>query len=285
MKVTHIYRYPIKSMGGNALASTVLSHNGIPGDRAWAIKDDTRGGIQGGKQFPVLMSCTARFLAEPDAEHPSRQAEIAFPDGTTHLTSDADINEKLSTLLSATVSLWPIVPKDQLDHYRRVGDPGADMEAQLREVFARTPDEPLPDLSQFPPELFQYDSPPGTYFDAYPLLIVSRQALESMQRARPESTFDVRRFRPNIVVDTDEKGAFPENAWTGRTLRIGDAQLRVEMACPRCIMTTHPLAELRKDPKIMRSLVRENGGNLGVYASVSKAGRIAVGDAGAALTS
>jgi uncharacterized protein YcbX len=278
LKVTAIYRYPVKSMAGQSLTTTDLTENGIPGDRAWAIKDNDRGGIHGGKRFPVLMSCAARFLEDPTAQSPSKASEITFPDGSTHRTSDADINDKLSALVDASVSLWPIVPKEQLDHYRRVSDLSADREAELRAVFARTPDEPLPDLSQFPAELFEYESPPGTYFDAYPLLIMSSRALASMQASSDESIFDVRRFRPNIVVETDDKGGFPEDAWAGNVLNIGTAQLKIEMPCPRCIMTTHPFAELPKDPTIMRSLVRENGGNLGVYATVVNPGSISVGD-------
>ena len=278
LKVTAIYRYPVKSMAGQSLVATDLTENGIPGDRAWAIKDTERGSTRGGKRFPALMSCSARFLEEPTPRTPSPPSELTFPDGSTHRTSDVDINKKLSSLVDAPVSLWPIVPKEQLDHYRRVSNLDGDMEAELRAVFARTPDEPLPDLGQFPAELLEFESPPGTYFDAYPLLIMSTTALASMQAAGGGSNFDVRRFRPNIVVETDEEGGFPENAWTGSVLNIGTAQLKFEIVCPRCIMTTHPFAELPKDPKIMRALVRENGGNLGIYASVVRSGSISVGD-------
>ena len=54
--------------------------------------------------------------------------------------------------------------------------------------------------------------------------------------------------------------------------------LYVELPCPRCIMTTQPLEELPKDPGIMRSLVEQNDGNLGVYANIVRGGRISEGD-------
>lgn len=146
-------------------------------------------------------------------------------------------------------------------------------------MFGRAPDEPLPDLSVFPPELIEFESPPGTYFDAFPLLLLTETTLRTIQEKAPESRFDVRRFRPNLLIaDSGSSEPFPENAWCGRRLKIGEAILEITVECPRCVMTTHGFEDLPKDPKIMRTLVRESGGNLGVYAKVEKPGRIALGD-------
>ena len=94
-----------------------------------------------------------------------------------------------------------------------------------------------------------------------------------------DSIFDVRRFRPNLLLsDTDASISFPEQEWRGRRIQIGDVVLRVTVECPRCVMTTHGFEDLPKDPGIMRALVREAGGNLGVYATVDTPGPIKVGD-------
>jgi hypothetical protein len=281
-RIAGIHRYPVKSMLGEALATARLTHQGIPGDRAWALRDDERNALTNGKRFAPLMAMQARFLAEPDAVHRSPAVEIVDPSGERVRSDEPAASAWLSGRLDHPVSLWPLLPADADAHYRREApEPDADVEAGLREVFARTPDEPLPDLSQFPPVLASHSSPPGTYFDAFPLLILSTGALDELERraraAGSESIFDVRRFRPNLLVQTAGSG-FLEDAWCGRELRIGTARLKVEMRCPRCIMTTHGFLDLPGDPDVMRALVQHHEGDLGVYASVLEAGEIAVGD-------
>ena len=276
--IASIFRYPIKSMGGHPLDEALLTVNGIPGDRAWALKDEELASIKGGKRHPSLMGMSAEFEQEPDDSNVSPPAQIRLADGSVIHTNDADAEEKLSRALGTKVTLWPILPKEQLDHYRRAApDPSVDAQRSLREIFARTPDEPLPDLRGFPKELFEYESPPGTYFDAFPLLLISKASLQSLEDHSDQSKFDVRRFRPNILLETDKSG-YPEEEWAGKSGRIGTAKLKFEIACPRCIMTTHGFADLPKDPRVMRTLVQANNGNLGIYASVVEAGMIAVGD-------
>ena len=276
--IANIFRYPIKSMGGHQLDQTVLTVNGIPGDRSWALKDEELASIKGGKRHPALMGMSAEFELEPDESNVSPPTQIRLADGSVIRTSDDDAEKKLSQALGANVTLWPILPKEQLDHYRRaMPDPGVDAQQSLREVFARTPDEPLPDLRGFPKELFEYESPPGTYFDAFPLLLISNASLQSLANHSDQSNFDVRRFRPNLLLNTDQTG-FPEEDWAGRLGRVGTAKLKFEMACPRCVMTTHGFGDLPKDPRVMRTLVQANKGNLGVYASVVETGEVKVGD-------
>jgi uncharacterized protein YcbX len=276
-RVQAIHRYPVKSMGGESLERARLDERGLRGDRAWAVRDEVRGGIRGAKKLPGLMECRARYVDEPPAEG-SGPAEIQLPDGTRFASDAPDASERVSLAIGHAVSLWPLQPASDLDHYRRGAPDHADVETELRAVFGREPDEPLPDLGVFPPDLFQYESPPGTYFDAFPLLLLTDRSLASMARLAPDSIFDARRFRPNLLIEADGDDDFPERGWCGRTLRIGEATLRVSVECPRCVMVTHAQGELPRDPRVMRALVREAGGCLGVYASVETPGAIAVGD-------
>ncbi len=275
--VKDLFRYPVKSMGGERLERLFTGENGVPGDRAWAVRDEERGGIRGAKRFADLMQCKARYVEEP-APSGSSPAEIELPSGRKLMTTDDRVADVLSEFLDSPVSFWPLLPPDALDHYRRGGPVEEDMEAELRRVFARTKDEPLPDMSKFPSELMEFESPPGTYFDAYPLLVMTQQSLDSLAREAPESAIDVRRFRPNILLDYDSQDPYPEFSWEGKKMKVGGAMYKMELSCPRCQMTTHPVGDLPKDSNVMRTMVRKTDGNLGIYASVLEPGEVGVGD-------
>lgn len=278
-RIQKIFRYPVKSMAGEVLDEIDLGAGGIPGDRAWAVRDETRGGIRGAKRFPELMAMRANYSGSPTGRG-SAPADIWFADGEHATTSDADIKEKLSSRLNSPVTLWPLLPAEDRDHYRRGRPENPDLETELRTIFARTAVEPLPDLSVFPLELMEFESPPGTYFDAFPLLLLTTASLDTMQDRIQGSNFDVRRFRPNFLIsEADSHEPFPEFSWVDKSLRMGDATIKITIQCPRCVMVTHGFDNLPRDPGVMRSLVRETGGNMGVYGQVVEPGPVRVGDA------
>lgn len=270
ISLVEIFRYPVKSMMGESLTEATFSKEGLAGDRVWAVRDERRGGIRGGKKIPQLMKLSAQTgLSAP---------LITAPDGDSANANAEGINDWLSEKLDHPVTLWPVLPADQLNHYRRGPPDTEDLDLELRTIFGRLPDEPLPDLTGFE-ELMEFESPPGTYFDAFPISILSRQSLESMSHVFPKSSFDLRRFRPNLLVDIPEnKHPFPEQQWIGSTLSFGSVELKVESTCPRCSMTTHGFSDLPTDTNIMRHLVKHSGGNLGVYAVVRRAGSAVKGD-------
>ena len=268
--ILNIYRYPVKSMMGETRSEADIGEAGIPGDRGWAVRDEKRGGIRGGKKIPQLMTLTAQ--SGPTAPL------ITAPDGDSASASAEGINQWLSDKLNHPVTLWPLLPADQLDHYRRGAPDTEDFEQELRAVFGRLPDEPLPDLAGFE-ALLEFESPPGTYFDAFPISIMSQQSLNTMNQLEGDSRFDVRRFRPNLLIDIPgDDHPFPEQAWVGKTLSIGSVTLKIDTTCPRCAMTTHGFDDLPQDPQIMRKLVANSEGNLGIYASVVQAGKVTAGD-------
>lgn len=276
-RIGELWRYPVKSMKGERIDAAKLGTNGIPGDRGWAVRDEVRGGIRGAKKLAELMRCGARYLEEPE---PGRvpAPEITLPDGARLRASDAEASKRLSQALRNEVTLWPLLPAEKLDHYRRGAPTHADFDQEMRAVFGRAPDEPLPDFSVFPPVLFEFESPPGTYFDAYPLLVVTEATLRKLRAIAPRSVIDVRRFRPNLVIATEDEG-FVEAAWTGKQLRIGGATLDVLGPCPRCVMITHGFGDVPQDTGLMRTVVKEADQNVGAYAKIASAGEVRVGDA------
>jgi uncharacterized protein YcbX len=149
----------------------------------------------------------------------------------------------------------------------------------LRTEFGRTADEPLPDLREIPPEGFEFYTPPGTYFDLFPIHLLTTSALDTMQRLNAGAEWDVRRFRPNLLVETG--GALSghvERNWRGHRIRIGGFEAAGELPTVRCAMPMHAQRGLPRDPSVLRTIVREADQCLGLYASVTRPGRVAVRD-------
>lgn len=277
--VTEVWRYPAKSMQGESLPTATLGTNGVAGDRGWAVRDEERGGIRGAKKIGGLMRLAARYRRDPEVGTTPPAIDITLPDGTTIASDGPDVDARLSEALDHRVTLWPLLPADSLDHYRRGAADFDDLDTELRAIFGREPDEPLPDLSVFPPEILEYESPLGTYFDAFPILVVSRQSLEHLAAIAPDSQIDVRRFRPNLVVDApDSDERWPELAWIGRSIQVGGVTLDVVTGCPRCVMVTRPFADLPEDRGVLRAVVRGANQIIGAYATVRTPGTASVGD-------
>jgi uncharacterized protein YcbX len=121
--------------------------------------------------------------------------------------------------------------------------------------------------------------PEGSFFDLFPLSVLTTSTLDRLRELEPESSFDLRRFRMNVIVDTPAAG-FVENDWVGRSLAIGDGvQLGVALLDPRCVMPSLAQTDLERDTKVLKALAKHNrldvGGAIypcaGVYA-VSEAG-------------
>lgn len=298
--VQQIWRYPVKSMTGEKLSQCVVESLGIPGDRGWALRDEAAHEITNGKRIPLLMQCAAKYREQPgDGFIP--QVEITFPDGSRVSSDDPQANARLSEVLGKLVTLWPLQPASNKAHYRRAKLSSrlagrlsqfsgfrsllptltsfGSMNVALREVFGREAGEPIPDISILPPEVLEFTSPPGTYFDAFPIHVLTTASLETMSQHNPAALWDIRRFRPNFLVKTEAglEGLI-ESQWGGRTLRIGSVELKCEIPTARCGMTTHAQLDIPKDPSVLRSIVKDADQNLGVYASVITRGQVFEGD-------
>lgn len=286
-RITAIWRYPVKSMAGQRLSSADLRELGVHADRTWAVRDLEANATTSAKRLPGLLRCSARYTAPPPPEAgPGHAPEviIGFPDGDEVSSSDPAVHQKLSEYLDRDVELRPLPPIDERDQYRGAMTTGSN----IRAVFGLDDDEPLPDLSVFPvrklAELSRYATPVGSYVDAYPVHILTEQSLHTMATRAPGSDFDVRRFRPTILVDASDgpehsaQAEFPEWTWCGGVLHAPDADLQPLIPTIRCVMPSHRQYELETDREITRTIAAHARRCLGVYATVARPGRLTEGD-------
>lgn len=117
---------------------------------------------------------------------------------------------------------------------------------------------------------------PGRHFDDRPLHLVATATLRAFQ-ARSGLDFDVRRFRPNILVELPGD-AVQDLSWAGRTVRVGAVDIAVAKATKRCVMTTLPQPGLPGSRGILPAVLAE-GAALGVYGAALSDGILKSGDA------
>lgn len=113
-----------------------------------------------------------------------------------------------------------------------------------------------------------------------PIHLVTTASLAELRRLHPGGDPDPRRFRPNVLVDMQPvAGRFPETEWIGRRMIVGELELTVAEPCRRCGFTIIAQDGLDNDPDILRTLVKKNAHNLGVYCEVTRPATIKIGDA------
>ena len=282
--ISALWRFPVKSMLGEQLATLDLTDSGVLGDRAYALVDLETGKVVSAKStklFPDVLACQAAFVESPQLGEEFPAVLITLPNGSS-LTSDSrGADSFLSEFFKRKVTLARTAPADfTIDMYH----------PDLGELQADGPRDTVMDQklgSALYAELGLPSAvPAGSFFDCYPISILSTSTLSQLSDLRPESQFDQRRFRMNLIVDSIERG-FIENSWVGHDLRIGNsAELSVAVPDSRCVMTTLAQAELPKDIEILRTLARHNKIQVGtsqvpcagVYATVKNPGLINVGD-------
>ncbi len=285
LRVAEIWRYPVKSMGGEQIAAADVGPRGIPLDRGWAVRDEKAGAIRSARYIPRLLLCSARYLPGTDAGLVPH-VEITLPDGATVCSDDRRVNQRLSDAIGRSLTLWSLKPVDEIEHLRFGPDAleTGDAQSELRMLFGLTDDEPLPDLSRVPPrmlrELSELAAPPGTYFDAFPIDILTTSSIRYLQRHIPDVDLNVRRFRPNFLLDDDgASDEVREREWVGRSLRLGAAEFDAVMECPRCtIIAAEQPGGVVRDSRITRTIVRVMRQCISVYCNVRQPGRVAVGD-------
>ena len=256
-----LWRYPVKSMMGEEINASEITERGLFGDRAYALVDSSDGKVATAKnprKWPRLFDFRAAFVEPARAPAKIPPVRIILPDGNDVTSDQSDINEILSRALhrDVTVGVAQRVPVNAEEYW-------PDMEGlDHRDTVT------------------DFTLPEGTFFDCAMVHVLTTATLDRLRELYPQGRFEVRRFRPNLVLQlgSGEKG-FAENSWIGRTLAIGTAvRLNITAPCGRCVMTTLAQGDLSHDPGILRTAAQHNKANVGVYAAVVRGGTIRRGD-------
>lgn len=241
--IAQVWRYPVKSFQGERVESLDLAPGGATGDRTLAVVDPAAGKVLSAKRYADLVLASARLDGE--------RLAITLPDGSEHASDDPDVHQVLSDWLGLEV---------------RLTTPPAGRVFPM-EMYSGMSDEDSP--------VFDWPGPPGTWLDLADAHWLTTASLAAIAAERPESQWDVRRFRPTALIETSGSG-FVEEGWT--SVEAGSLVTEVFMPTPRCSMPSRAQPGLDRDKSIGTTIRDSNGNNLGVYAKVTQSGTVRVGD-------
>lgn len=255
--VRDLWRYPVRSVLGEALEAASLGGNGVIGDRSYSVVENDKfamvSAAMSARKWSALVGVRAEFVEEPTPDAPPPSVRLLFPDGAELLSDDPALAERLSALTGRDVSLWT----------GQVAGAGKSDEADARADGKTSPAAP---------------------YELTPIHLLTTATVRAANAVYPEGVFDPIRFRPNIVLDTPDVTGFAENEWLGKTLAIGEnVRLKIDDDCERCVMTTLGHGSLEEDQNILKTVYKENNRNFGIYASVVTLGQVRAGDTVALL--
>jgi uncharacterized protein YcbX len=239
--VASLWRYPVKSLQGIEVDRVTVGDAGIDGDRRRALVEEAGGTLMSAKRWSRLLDAAA----DDDG--------ITLPDGSRAAYADDDVDPLLSDWLERPVHL--------------------DEASAATEVAYEMTFDPPDDSAEFVP----IPAPPGTFLDLAAGHLLTSATLESCAAARPDLDWDVRRFRPNLVVD-GPKEPFAEDEWCGGRLRIGSAVLAARQPTVRCAMPLRAQPGLDRQAALYEALDEIHGNHLGIYLDSVEPGEIAIGD-------
>lgn len=252
-RIDEVWRYPVKSMAGEALEEAFITFAGILGDRLYAIRSSSA--VKGfpyltGRQRPAMLGYRPRFRHAERSLRPDNLAEAeALGPGVTPAYPDAD-------------------------------DLALDIVTPDGVVLAMEDPRLLAELGQGAKEgqtlsLLRSDR---ALTDCRPVSLISQQTVRTIA-AEAGPTVDRRRFRANLCADLEGMAGFAEDAFVGRSLRIGArATIAVLERDARCQMISIDPDSLEPDKEVLRAVAKNHGGCAGVYAAVLVEGVVRPGD-------
>ena len=240
-RIAGLWRYPASSLGGESLTELAVGTEGAQGDRLFGLVDAATGEI-----------------ARPDAN----QKWHGVPLIAARLVGDGRLEVRTPG------GDWLAAPGEAAD---RAASAFLGFDASIRPFGSEAAGDGAAGG----------ETPFSPRYKKAPIHLVTTASLADLKALHPEGNPDPRRFRPNMVVDMQPvAGRFPETEWLGRRIAVGELEMTITEPCRRCGFTI--IAQeggVDNDPNILRTLVRKNAHNLGVYCEVTRPGTVQIGDA------
>lgn len=243
-RVASLWRYPVKSMQGEARDEVLLDAHGVAGDRQYGVLDLEHATILSAKREGRLLEAAASLR---DGE-----LVVTLPDGAAYRVGEA---------LDAAVSDWLARPV-------RI--------VEAKSFGAATYESPE-DFEDDESPIETWEGPSGSFVDDSPLHFVTTRDLEQLASERPELQWDPRRFRPNALLEPTIDD--PSPLAIGSRVELGNCEVEVHKGCLRCVMTTRAQpGALDRELAVLRHVARVHDGVVGVRALVLRPGPLRVGD-------
>ncbi|MDT0576991.1 MOSC domain-containing protein [Croceicoccus sp. F390] len=280
LSVAQIWRYPVKSMGGERLEQAEVGRRGLVWDRGWAVRDEKIGVTRSARYIPRLLLCSARYLPGTSAGTVPH-VEITLPDGSLVGSDDPGVHQRLSTAIGREVTLVSTGSLSGEAMSRQAPYETGDFETEMRMIFGLKDDEPLPDMQAMMKDVSRSDVFMQTFHDSFSINVLTTSSIRHLQNHVPSANLDVQRFRSNIIVDDGGECDFErELEWIGKRIAAGPAIFDVVAGCARCtIIAAAQQGGIARDLTITRTVVREMKQVMGIYCNVHQDGIIRTGDA------
>jgi uncharacterized protein len=252
-KVESLWRYPVKSMCGEELDELFASYAGVYGDRLFAFESSA-----GRKGFPFFTGREQRQMIRyrPRFRNPNKAARPVDLADAESLGPGVNSLSAHPTELMIDVEMpdgktIAIDDPALIDHLRTNID-------ENHQLTLRRSDKAMTDCR--------------------PLSIFAVQSAKKLGEETGVSV-DKRRFRANVYLDLTSSDGFAEDAFVGRSMRIGSkVVVSVLERDPRCMMITLDPDTAEKSPAILKAVAQAHGGMAGVYGAVLVEGMMHKGD-------
>ncbi|NDK56082.1 MOSC domain-containing protein [Pontibacter fetidus] len=214
-KISSLYIYPIKSLGGISLKEATVQERGLQYDRRWMLVDE-KGGFLSQRKFAQMALLQVHL--QHDGLLVAHKHNVLRP---LFIPFDAPQEKEI------TVTVW-----DDTFTAKEVDGITSEWFTKALGMPARLVYMPESSRRHVDPD-YAFAEEVVSFADAYPFLLIGQEALNNLN-AKLDAPVPMNRFRPNIVFT----GGQPHEEDTWETFTIGEVQFRAAKPCARCVLTT-----------------------------------------------